>query len=366
MHAAIVLPTGFRFDLTQPNSIETVVRTLAQHSRHRVTVLADAGARDHGPFEVIELDTSVGRWKRTERAIGLLHDLKPDFLELHQHAPTARRIARAFPEVPSAWYRHNFLKAPKNWFQRWRHTRRNRDFDGHIFVSEATRDAFAEAFPVFADRAHAIPNGIDPAPWLGEVEDKQKLIAYAGRAAPEKGFAELCSALVTVLEAHPDWSVGICANAWDTHGDWAEQQVSPLRRFGARFQVQVNQPIGSVRDLLKRATIAAVPSQYFEAFGLAAIEAHVAGCAVLSSGIGGLREASGEHALYVDPITAETVASGLTRLIEDVEFRLALARSGQAFAIAEHDAPKRAAELDDLRERIREAKQTLPDLDRLI
>ena len=356
MHTAIVLPTGFRFDLTKPNSIETVVRTLAQHSRHRVTVLADAGAVDHGPFEVVEVATEGGRWKRTQRAIAILHDLKPEFLELHQHAPTARRIARAFPDTASAWYRHNFLKAPKNWFQRWRHTRRNRDFDGHIFVSAATRDAFAESFPVFADRAHAIPNGIAPEPWRAAVEGKEKLIAYAGRAAPEKGFAELCAALGRVLEAHPDWSAGICANAWETHGDWPEQQVAPLRRFGERFQLQMNQPIGSVRGLLKRAAVAAVPSQYFEAFGLAAIEAHVAGCAVLSSGIGGLREASGAHALYVDPITPETVAQGLTRLIEDAEFRLSLARSGQSFAIAEHDAPKRAAELDALRERIVAAK----------
>jgi glycosyltransferase involved in cell wall biosynthesis len=352
MHTAIVLPTGFRFDLMQPNSIETVVRTLAAHSTHRITVLADAGAQDHGPFDVVEIDPGGGKWKRTDRAISTLQALKPDFLELHQHAPTSKKIALAFPQIPSVWYRHNFLKAPKGPIQRWRHTRRNRDFDGHIFVSEATRDAFVEAFPIFQDRAHAIPNGIDPAPWLGSVDQKEKLIAYAGRAAPEKGFAELCEALERVLGAHPDWSAGICANAWETHGSFAEDCVAPLRRFGGRFQLQQNQPISSVQSLLKRAAIAAVPSQYFEAFGLAAIEAHAAGCAVLSSGIGGLREASGDHALYVDPVTADSVSDGLTRLIEDTGFRDALARDGQNFAITEHDAPKRARELDALRERI--------------
>lgn len=356
MHTAIVLPTGFRFDLLQPNSIETVVRTLGAHSAHRITILADAGAADHGAFDVVEIDPAGGKWKRTDRAISVLHDLQPDFLELHQHAPTAKTIALAFPDIPSVWYRHNFLKAPKGPIQRWRHTRRNRDFDGHIFVSEATRAAFVQSFPVFDARAHAIPNGIDPAPWRGEVDGKEKLIAYAGRAAPEKGFAQLCEALARVLETHPDWSAEICANAWETHGSFAEGCVAPLRRFGERFQLQMNQPIGSVQNLLKRAAIAAVPSKYFEAFGLAAIEAHVAGCAVLSSGIGGLREASGEHALYVDPITADSVAEGLTRLIEDVDLRDGLARSGQAFAIAEHDAPKRAKELDALRTQIRNAK----------
>ena len=356
MHTAIVLPTGFRFDLTQPNSIETVVRTLAAHSRHRITVVADAGAREHGAFEVVEIDPAGGKWRRTDRAISVLRDLRPDFLELHQHAPTSKRIALAFPETPGVWYRHNFLKAPKGPIQRWRHMRRNRDFDGHIFVSEATRAAFVESFPVFNDRAHAIPNGIDPAPWHGDVESKEKLIAYAGRAAPEKGFAELCKALERVLDGHPEWSVGVCANAWETHEAFAEGCVAPLRRFAGRFQLQQNQPIGSVQSLLKRAAIAAVPSQYFEAFGLAAIEAHVAGCAVLSSGIGGLREASGEHALYVDPVTADKVTDGLLRLVADTPLRERLARNGQFFAIAEHDAPKRARELDALREQIAAAK----------
>ncbi|MEM9059585.1 MAG: glycosyltransferase family 4 protein [Pseudomonadota bacterium] len=357
MHTAIVLPTGFQFDLAQPNSIETVVRTLAPHSSHRTSIIADAGAEDHGPFDVIEVDPSGGRWKRTERAIGVLKELKPDFLELHQHAPTARRIARALKGIPCAWYRHNFLKPPRGWFQRWRYKRRNSDFDGHIFVSEATRTAFVKAFPVFRDRAHAVPNGIDPAPWRATVEGKERLIAYAGRAAPEKSFAEYCAALEIVLDRHPDWAAGICANQWTTHGQWAEEQVAPLRRFGDRLELQMNQPIGSVQALLRRAAIAAVPSQYFEAFGLAAIEAHVAGCAVLSSGIGGLREASGDHALYVDPITPETIADGLSRLIEDEELRDSLARLGQEFCIVEHDAAKRAAELDALRERIRDQAQ---------
>lgn len=356
MHAAIVLPSQFQFDLTRPNSIETVVRTMAAHSRHDLTVIADAGAREHGEFNVVEVDPKGGRWKRTRRVIAILRDLKPDFLELHQHAPTMRRVALAMPHTPSAWYRHNFLKPPTNAFQRWRHQRRNAAFDAHIFVSEATRDAFAKEFPVFADRAYAIPNGISPKPWRGDPAAKEKLIAYAGRAAPEKGFEALCNALNTVLEQQPEWSAEIFASDWHKHRDWAEKQTGPLERFGDRFRLSENQPLGAVQTLLKRAAIAAVPSMYFEAFGLAAVEAHVAGCAVLSSGIGGLREASGDHALYVDPITPETVAKGLNRMISDDAYRLALAQSGQAFAIAEHDAPKRAAELDYLRERIRDLK----------
>lgn len=352
MRIAIVLPIGYQFDLMQPNSIETVIRTMGQHSRHDLTIVADTGGTEHGDFRVIEVDPRGGRWRRIRRVIEVLGDLKPDFLELHQHAPTMRRAARAMPDTPSAWYRHNFLRAPKNALQRWRHQRRNADFDAHIFVSEATREAFAAAFPVFDDRAFAIPNGISPGPWLADPTAKEKLIAYAGRAAPEKGFGEMCGALGVVLERHPDWSAELFASDWHKHHAWAVKHTGPLERFGDRFRLRTNQTLGAVQGLLKRAAIAAVPSMYFEAFGLAAVEAHVAGCAVLSSGIGGLREASGDHALYVDPITPETVAGGLDRLISDDRLRLGLARAGQAFAIDEHDAPRRAAELDDLREMI--------------
>ena len=362
MKIAIVLPPHFRFSVTSPNSIETVVRTLAAQSRYRETirVLCDESDEDTGDIVTIRIDPSGGRRARTRRAVAALRDWTPDIIELHQHAPTAGRIARAFPDRPKYLYRHNFLKQPKTLFQRLRYNLRYAPFDGLVFVSESNRRLFAEVFPQLASRCYAIPNAIDSTLWYADVADREPVIAYTGRAAPEKGFGELCRALEQTLELHPDWRSVLVTNEWDTHRSWAEGLLSALDRFGDRVVSLKNQPLATVRDTLQKASIAVVPSIYYEAFGLAAVEAHAAGAAVISSGVGGLREASGDHALYLDTVTQESIAAALAMLIRDPDRRLALAEAGQRYVAEEHSVERRAKQLDDLRESLVTTKARRP------
>ena len=354
MKVAIVLPPRFTFDRVLPNSIETVVRTLNRHSKstNDINVFADVGASEHGDQHVRTVPAEKNRRRRTAHVIEALKGWQPDLLELHQHAPTARLIARAFPKTPSIFYRHNYINPPANRLQHWRHHRRNRDFTAHVFVSTAARDAFTSVFQEFKATSHVILNGIEPEDWQADIDPNRRLIAYAGRAAPEKGFGEFCQAIAEILPQYPEWTAEIYGSAWETHGDWADAQISALKPLGERVIVKQNQPLVEVQSLLKRAAIAAIPSHIKEAFGLSAVEAHVAGAAVISSGSGGLREASGPHALYIDPVTTESLANAMKSLINNSEERLRLAREGQAFAVETHSAKARAAELDALRERL--------------
>ena len=105
-----------------------------------------------------------------------------------------------------------------------------------------------------------------------------------------------------------------------------------------------------VMAVTRRAAIAVTPSRVREALGLAALEAHAAGAALISSGRGGLGEASGEHAVYVKVEDAGPLTAAMNRLVEDPAERLALARSGQDFVERVHSPVARAAELDALRE----------------
>jgi hypothetical protein len=100
----------------------------------------------------------------------------------------------------------------------------------------------------------------------------------------------------------------------------------------------------------RRAAIAVTPSFVAEALGLSALEAHAAGAALISSGRGGLREASGAHAVYVDPPVAPDLTRAMTALVENAGQRIAMARAGQAFVAAVHAPAVRSAQLDDLRE----------------
>ena len=63
-----------------------------------------------------------------------------------------------------------------------------------------------------------------------------------------------------------------------------------------------------------------VPARY-EPFGLCALEAGLAGCALVLGDIPSLREVWGGAALYVDPDDEALLERVLNRLIEDAELR---------------------------------------------
>ncbi|MGF1554017.1 MAG: glycosyltransferase family 4 protein [Paracoccaceae bacterium] len=357
MRVAVVLPRRFAFDEARPNSIESVVRTLNARGAtgDEVVVVADRAAPGAGGFEVAALDPHLTRTGRRRALRAALARIAPDFVEVHQDAITASVLAQAMPTVPFALYRHNFVKPAAGPFKRWLRLRRYRRLAGLIFVSHATREHFAASMPEIAGRCHTVQNAVEAPAWYAPVRPRDPVIAFAGRAAPEKGFGELCAALPLVLDACPDWRVGICALDWGRHRAWAEAQVAPLRRFGPRLDLALDQPIARVRALLGRASIVLVPSVFPEPFGLAALEAHAAGAAVVSSGSGGLREASGEHALFLDAVTPEHLGAAIQRLIECAEERVALADAGQRWVAAHHDARARGLELSATRARVHRA-----------
>jgi glycosyltransferase involved in cell wall biosynthesis len=142
---------------------------------------------------------------------------------------------------------------------------------------------------------------------------------------------------------------------------WAARHVAPLERYGGRVEVLKSAPLAEVRRRMQTAAIALTPSVWDEPFGLTAIEAHAAGAALISSGRGGLREASGPHAVYIDAVTPKTLSAAMDRLISSPEERLALARFAQAYVLATHTPERRAAELAAVRQTAidrRRARQT--------
>ena len=73
---------------------------------------------------------------------------------------------------------------------------------------------------------------------------------------------------------------------------------------------------------------------------------------MLSSIQTGLREASGDHALYVDEITPESLAEAMERLIRNPDERTALARAGQRHVMDVHSPRQRSAELKQIRKAV--------------
>lgn len=359
MRTAILLPPGCLFSEAQPNSMETVVRTMAGVDQGGETrIFCCQGADDVQAPGVDVLP--IGRI-RMRSLIERLRAFRPDMIEHHQQVKQALAVQQALSKTPHLLYRHNALRPPRHPIDRWRYRVRYERLDGLIFVSATERDAFVRTFPDLDDRAFAVPNPIDAGAWMAPPEDRQPVIAFAGRAMPEKGVDVLCAALPAVLDAHPDWRAVLMLNDWDDHARWAARHVAPLKRYGDRVEVLKSAPLAQVRRRMQTAAIALTPSVWDEPFGLTAIEAHAAGAALISSGRGGLREASGPHALYVDAVTPKTLAAAMERLITAPDERLALARSAQAYVLAIHTPERRAAELMAVRQTVidrRRARQT--------
>lgn len=72
--------------------------------------------------------------------------------------------------------------------------------------------------------------------------------------------------------------------------------------------------------LLARASIFVLPARY-EPFGLAALEAGLAGAALVLGDVASLREVWDDAALFVDPDDEEALAAALTLLVEHPELR---------------------------------------------
>jgi glycosyltransferase involved in cell wall biosynthesis len=120
--------------------------------------------------------------------------------------------------------------------------------------------------------------------------------------------------------------------------------LSPL---GGRAEVLTDVPFAAVKALNESAAIALVPSKWREPFGRTCLEAHAGGAAVISSGSGGLREISGEAALYVPGADAAGLARAVATLVADEALRVRLAAEGRARAENLFDLSRVAARLDD-------------------
>jgi len=352
MRIAVVLPRGSTFCPDKTNSMETVVRTLSAHSRlnRLVTLIADAGGPTPAGVQMVTVPAGLGRKARNAAVMDVLKKLSPDIVEYHQQLKAASELARQLPDAIHVLYRHTRIKPSRNLIERLRYSRRLARFDRLVFVSRAAGEEFAMDYPRLAGRVSSVCNPIESEAWRASPEQREKLILFSGRAMRDKGLDLFCAALAETLDRHPDWRGALMLGDWDKHQDWAAPQVQMLERFGDRVEIHKSASLGAVRAMTQRAAIAVTPSRVREALGLAALEAHAAGAALISSGRGGLREASGEYALYVDVEEAGSLTSAMMRLVENPDERLALARGGQAYVERVHSPAARAAELDALRE----------------
>ena len=140
---------------------------------------------------------------------------------------------------------------------------------------------------------------------------KEDLIFTAGRLWDE---AKNVAVLDRVAPRLP-WPVYAAGDL--VHPDGHTARLRNLRMLG-RLGPE------AMADWFSRAAVYALPARY-EPFGLSAVEAALAGCALVLGDIPSLREIWDDKAVFVPPDDPERIACAIRGLIEDTPVRRALA-----------------------------------------
>lgn len=356
----VVNPRAMYFGDRRATSIDLSVRDLIWHSRFRAGTTVIGDPIDH-PFEGIayvarpmgSFDHSLFRLPRLIQAI---NRIAPDVISVQEHLGTAAFLARRL-SAPVVLHLHNPIRQPRSAIERIRRRTAFAELRGLIFVSHDHERAFRDIWPLVTTPRNVVPNGLDLTEWH-PAPTREKVVLVVGRAVPEKGILEAANALAATLPRHPDWKAVFILSTTEDQRTYAEHVRRVLAPLGPQAEFIIGAPFAMVQAWNERAAIAVISSRLRETFGRTALEAHAGGAAVISSGNGGLREVSGEHALYLPRVGAPEISDAVERLIGDEAERDRLAAEGHARALTQFDIRTTAETHDHILEMLLPQRQS--------
>ena len=337
-----------RFTPDRATSIDLHIHETVRWSRYRedITVLAETVTN---PFD----DIDVEFWPEgatTDRIAGMLRAQRPDLIVVHQHMPTATRLSRGFPKTPVALVRHNFQKPPRTPLSRFVKRRQLGRLAEIAFVSECCRDDFRRNWPAVETPSTVVLNGVDGSLWH-PAADKDRLVLFVGRLAPEKGALETATAMADALRERPDWTGRMIVSTASEHADYGACVKDVLSKTPGRIDLMTDVGHDAVRHWMGRAAIALAPTRTREPFGRVAIEAMASGAVLVASARGGFVEIAGDSAILLDDPDAAPLAAAMADLMDDEEKRVRLAAEGRERVIPRYDLKNAAGTFDALVER---------------
>lgn len=265
-------------------------------------------------------------WEDVERSAAWLRaieaDVRPDIVHLNGYAHAAAGFHAPVLVVAhscvTSWWRAVHRNDPPPRYDRYRDevARGLAAADRVVAPTRAMLCALAAAYGPLPP-ACVIPNGRSAAHFRPGT--KEAYVLACGRLWDEaKNLAVLEHAARSIM-----WPIGVAGSL--RHPEGGERTTEHVLCLGA---------LGP-REIARRmahASILAHPARY-EPFGLAPLEAALAGCALVLADIPSLREVWGDAARYVDPEDPEEVTAALRRLIASVDERHLLASRARARAL---------------------------------
>jgi glycosyltransferase involved in cell wall biosynthesis len=192
-----------------------------------------------------------------------------------------------------------------------------------VAVSRFTAGQVESLLGVEPARVRVIAHGVrTPVPAAGPPRERENIILCVGAIQRRKNVARL----VRAFEALPlQWRL-ILAGA---DGFGAAEELQAVHDSPRRASIEIPGYVSSaeLEHLYRRASIFAFPS-LDEGFGMPVLDAMARGVPVLTSTTSALPEVAGNAALLVDPLDADSIAGGLSRLAADAGLREELIQRG--------------------------------------
>jgi glycosyltransferase involved in cell wall biosynthesis len=353
-----ILPKGEGFSPTQFGAISLCVRDFTYYSCFRQNITVIGGVKGPGFEHIDYVSVKPARWyeNRTRayarNCVRIIKEKKAQLVEIHNRPNLLVFIA---PKISCKIALHLHNDPQEMTYARTKEERKKllSLCDAIYCVSDYIRIRFLEGVDeTLHAKVHVIYNGISlPA----TIPEKDNVIVFAGRMTEGKGALILAEALSTILPKLPDWKAVFIGSrrhsTSQTPTSYERKILDILDHLGAQVHMTGFIPHSETMALFARAAIAVIPSIWQEPFGRTAIEAMAEGCAVISSGRGGLLEVTRNNALIPETLTARSLADAIGMLTRNETIRKeyqSLARErAKYFSIAE-----RTHTLDDVRDSI--------------
>ncbi|MCM8711140.1 glycosyltransferase family 4 protein [Clostridium sp. SYSU_GA19001] len=236
-----------------------------------------------------------------------------------------------------------------------------------ITCSEFMKDEVKNIFNIPDDKFSVIPNGISLENFnidFDSIEfrrkyalDEEKIIFYIGRHVYEKGIQLLIEAAPDIINSYKDVKFIIAGK-----GPMTDELMERTKQLGLQSKVIFTGYMDEEqkRKMYKVSDLAVFPSIY-EPFGIVALEAMAAGCPVVVSEVGGLKEII-EHKVNGIKVlngSKDSLKENIIDVLKDEELRKVISKNGYNLAAEKYTWDKIAQSTVNLYEKVKnEAKNS--------
>lgn len=184
-------------------------------------------------------------------------------------------------------------------------------------ISNKIYEDTIEKFPWCKNKTKMVPVSIsDDYQYVPKEFNKNKPTILVVGSNPNKNITRIIQALSDVT----------CK--LDIVGKVSEEQIMLMNELGIEYQNSFNVSNEEILKHYHQCDMLCFASTY-EGFGMPIVEAQAVGRPVVTSNIEPMRSVSGEAACLVDPLSVESIHTGIIRVIQDDLYREELINNGQ-------------------------------------